>query len=230
MTNPLPSTCIPVPKIEEDGYDWYGRHDRICKKCAEEKFDIAFIGDSITHYWQKEPENNSDHGSEVWEEFYGKRKVLNMGYGYDRTQNVLWRLEHGELAGQDPKFIVLHIGTNQYSGKHDPPEDTAKGVLLIVEKLRKLCPSSQILLMAIFPRYRKDHPVRKLLEEVNAILARSVVGMGDEKVTLVDLTNALTEENGELLEGAFRPCQTHLMPKGYRVWAETLEKYFAGKV
>ena len=230
MAEILPSTCIPVPKIEEDGYDWYKRHDTICRRCQEEIFDIVFIGDSITHYFQKEEENGSDHGSEVWEEFYGKRKVLNMGYGFDRTQNVLWRLEHGELANQNPKFIVVHIGTNQYSGRKDPPEDTAKGILLIVEKLRELCPDSQILLMAVFPRYEKNHEVRLLIGRANAIVEESLRKKGDAKVTFLDLSGDFTTADGEQKKEAFRPCCTHLTPAGYRIWAGALEKFFAGKV
>ena len=33
------------------------------------------------------------------------RTVLNLGYGGDKTQNLLWRMEHGELDGYTAKCI-----------------------------------------------------------------------------------------------------------------------------
>lgn len=86
-------------------------------------YDIVFIGDSITHFWADE--DGVTHGVEVWREYYGRRRVLNLGFGFDRTQNVLWRLEHGELDGQCPKLVVLNIGTNQFSATPNYPCDTS---------------------------------------------------------------------------------------------------------
>jgi len=45
------SALVPVPKLEEDGYDWLGRHQDILKINSEVNPEIVFIGDSITHAW-----------------------------------------------------------------------------------------------------------------------------------------------------------------------------------
>ena len=114
-----PRSCIPCPKIENDAYDWYKRHETRCELAKKNSYDIVFIGDSITHFWADE--DGVTHGVEVWREYYGRRRVLNLGFGFDRTQNVLWRLEHGELDGQCPKLVVLNIGTNQFSATPNYP-------------------------------------------------------------------------------------------------------------
>ena len=145
--------CIPVPKIENDAYDWYARHNAKLEEVKHKRAEIVFIGDSITHFWNKE--ENISYGWDVWEEFYGKRAVLNLGFGVDRTQNMLWRLEHGEMANQSPKVIVVNAGTNQfsctvnYSG--DTPQEALEGVKALIEKLRSLAPDAALILMALFP-------------------------------------------------------------------------------
>ena len=77
----LPRSCVPCEKIENDCYEWYERHAAKLKEVKTKRADIVFIGDSITHFWNRE--NNVGFGAKVWDEYYGKRTVLNLGYGFD---------------------------------------------------------------------------------------------------------------------------------------------------
>ena len=85
----------PVPQDSDPKSDWMKRHE--AKLAAIAKGDVGkvvFIGDSITHIWERPfpmPE---------WKRWFagGKYKALNLGYGADRTEHVLWRLDHGELV------------------------------------------------------------------------------------------------------------------------------------
>ncbi|NMA43171.1 MAG: hypothetical protein GX946_07300 [Oligosphaeraceae bacterium] len=221
--NCLPSSCIPVPKIENDCYDWYARHEHLKKRSLEEDFDIIFIGDSITHFWEGEP--NADHGSEVWKEYYGRRKVLNIGYGFDRTQNVLWRLEHDEIAGQNPKLIVVNIGTNQFSitNAHpcDTAEDAAAGIIAVAKKLRKMFPYTRLLFMGIFPRGERDSFYRTIIPVTNTLVGEALSSM--KNVCFMDLRDQFEDKEGNLISGLYRTCMCHLFPKGYRVWANAIE-------
>jgi hypothetical protein len=106
------TVLIPVPKIENDSYDWYARHEAILKLKDQIKPDVVLIGDSITHFWAGPPEAERQSGLKSWHQLFGQRPVLNMGFGSDRTQNVLWRLEHGEFDGLKPRYVVLNIGSN----------------------------------------------------------------------------------------------------------------------
>jgi len=67
--------------------------------------ELVFIGDCITQGWETE-------GLNVWQRHYAARHALALDFGGGRTENVLWRLQHGEIDGIRPKVAVLIIGTN----------------------------------------------------------------------------------------------------------------------
>ncbi|MEO1997995.1 MAG: GDSL-type esterase/lipase family protein, partial [Planctomycetaceae bacterium] len=125
---------------------WMPRHKQKLKEVAQRKqIQLLMIGDSITHGWE-------GGGRKVWDEFYAQRNALNLGFSGDRTEQVLWRLQHGEVAGLDPKLAVIMIGTHTAGHRQDRPEHTAAGIKAIVSDLRKRMPKMQILLLGIFPR------------------------------------------------------------------------------
>ena len=220
----IPSTCIPVAKIENDIYDWDKRHAKILGQVAKNKYDIVFIGDSITHFW--EGDSGADYGSAVWKKYYGNRKVLNLGYGYDRTQNVLWRLDNGELSNQAPQIIITNIGTNQFSEteKHplDTPEDAAAGIIAVAEKLRKMFPGICLIFMSVFPRGEEStSPYRDLISSTNAIVKAQLQGKKNTEV--IDLTSAFLLPDGSIRKECFQPDMTHLAIPGYEIWAAAVE-------
>jgi beta-glucosidase len=127
--------------------------------------ELLFIGDSITQGW-------GDVGREVWQRHYDKVHAVNLGIGGDRTENVLWRLQHGALDGQAPKVTVLMIGTNNTGQRAENPETTAAGVKRLLDEIRQRLPGTQVLLLAIFPRGEKPGDLlRGINERVNKIIA-----------------------------------------------------------
>ena len=97
---------------------WTLRNDAVNERVEQGNVDFLFIGDSITHGWE-------GGGKEYWDKYYEPRNAVNMGFSGDRTQHVLWRLDHGHLEGISPKLAVLMIGTNNSNGK-----DNTKASLL----------------------------------------------------------------------------------------------------
>ena len=212
-------TVIPVPKIENDSYDWYARHEeKLAAVKADPSAKIIFLGDSITHFWSGE--TGTDYGSAVWRKYFTGLPVLNLGYGFDRTQNVLWRIEHGELDGLQPEIFIVNIGTNQfsitpnYSG--DTPEETVEGIRCIDQLLHRRFPDAEIIQMALFPRRNKHDEI----VETNRLL--HLYAAATPYIHLIDLTGRLGDPEGNPIPEYFRPDQCHLASPGYQVWAEAL--------
>jgi beta-glucosidase len=173
--------------------------------------DLIFIGDSITQGWE-------GAGKNIWAEYYAKRNAVNLGIGGDRTQHVLWRLDHGNIDGINPKLAVLMIGTNN-SGSNTS-EQIAAGIKAIVEKLRTKLPNTRVLILAIFPRGAdKDDAKRKVNEGANEI----VKTMADNKaVYYLDIGPKFLAGDGTLSKEVM-PDLLHLNEASYRTWAEAVE-------
>jgi len=210
---------VPAPR---DG-NWMKRHDSFNARVQEGNADLIFIGDSITQGWEV-------NGKSVWEEFYAKRNAVNLGISGDRTQHVLWRLDHGNVEGINPKLAVLMIGTNN-SGTNTS-EQIAEGVKLIVEKLRAKLPNTKVLVLAVFPRGANvdasknktekgfpDDKNRKVNEGANAIIQK----LADNKnVFYLDIGPKFLGDDGTLSRDIM-PDLLHLNDKSYRIWAESIE-------
>ena len=87
VANDKPSTIMPVPSQLKKFMP--KRHNEKLAEAKQGEFDLVMIGDSITHNW----ESQKDYAAT----FTGIR-MLNLGFAGDRTQNVLWRIEHGALG------------------------------------------------------------------------------------------------------------------------------------
>lgn len=174
---------------------------------------LVFIGDSITQGWEKE-------GAQVWQQNYARHHALALGFGGDRTENVLWRLQHGEVDGIDPKVAVLLIGTNNTGHRRDFPAITAAGIARNLEELKKRLPRTRILLLAIFPRDAKaDGPLRRLNEQVNARLPALADG---RQVFYLDLNKAFLAPDGSLPANVM-PDWLHPNEAGYAIWARAMQ-------
>ena len=225
-----PNTAIvPVPKLENDSYNWEERHADVLRVKQALDPEVVLIGDSITHFWGGEPKARQANGPKAWAAAFGNLRVLNLGFGWDRTQNVLWRLDHGELDGLKPRVVVIHIGTNNTSqtahARQNTAAEIAEGVKAVCDRVHAKVPGAKIILMAIFPREeRPDHPRRKLIAETNALLARVA---GDEKAEFLDIGPKLLGADG-VLSREMMPDFCHPSEKGYRIWGEALRPFVSG--
>lgn len=221
------SAIIPVGRIEKDFYDWDQRHAAALATKDKVKPEIVLIGDSITHLWGGPPdEPKGNRGKNAWAATFGNRAVLNLGFGWDRTQNVLFRIQDGELDGLIPRLVVIHIGTNNLAtsknAKTNTPAEIAEAVGVIVDKVHEKCPDAKIVLMAVFPRGEKaDNPYRAKIRAINEGLAPIGKRNG---VTLIDLTDKLTNPDGTISKDVMGDY-LHPAEKGYAIWGEALKPH-----
>jgi beta-glucosidase len=190
------------------------RHkDKLLEKEKMERVDLVFLGDSITYGWENK-------GKQVWEQNYAKHNALNIGFRSDRTENVLWRLQNGEIAGIDPKLLVLMIGTNNTGHRQDKPEDTALGIKHILELLKNQLPNTKVLLLAIFPRGASvEDPLRKINDDINGIIKEYEDG---KRVHYLDLNHIFLDDNGNLSQSVMQDL-LHPNKDQYKIWAEAME-------
>ncbi|MDH4197709.1 MAG: GDSL-type esterase/lipase family protein [Candidatus Aminicenantes bacterium] len=220
---PRPNTAvIPQPGVEDAGYDWMNRHGDILALQAFSGRDLVFIGDSIFHYWGGQPHSTDPRGREVWDESYAPRRALNLGFGWDRTQQVLWRLENGELGVKPPRVAVVLIGTNNlWPGmvRANTDEETVAGIRAVCEKVRRLSPVTKILLLGLLPRGAAGDFDRWRIGRINRELARL-----DRKgnVTFLDIGGRLLGPDGSFLPGVTDDA-LHPTATGYRLIAEAIE-------
>jgi beta-glucosidase len=178
-----------------------------------DKIDLLFIGDSITQGWEKE-------GAPVWKKYYESRNAFAIGFGGDRTENVLWRLAHDGVKGMDPKVAVLMIGTNNTGHRRENPQTTAAGIKKILEELQWRLPNTKILLLAIFPRDEQpDGELRVINERVNHIIKNYA---DNKKVYFANINQVFLTSDG-ILTKEVMPDLLHPHEYGYELWAKALE-------
>lgn len=225
---PANPALVPVPKLENDSYDWQARHQASLDQGPELDPEIVLLGDSITHFWGGPPQSGGTppRGPESFARLFGEHRVLNLGFGWDRTQNLLWRLDHGELDGLHPRLLILNIGTNNFARTaahpHDAtPREVADGIRAVIRRLRAKAPQAEIILNAVFPRGdAPDDPRRRQIDELNAILAAEWTGVPG--VTFLDLGQRFLRADGGLNRDLL-PDGVHPNEVGYAQWAEALQ-------
>jgi beta-glucosidase len=207
-------TVVPVEQDASWAVEWWRpRHEEKIEAATHTDIDLLFIGDSITHGWE-------DQGTEVWREYYQDRNAFNLGFGGDRTEHVLWRLDHGAVAGMKPKLAVLMIGTNNTGHRMDPAAYTAEGIERIVGKLREMLPETRILVLGIFPRHVSPYnEMRKRNDEINRLISALDNG---ETVQYLDIGRAFLNDDGTLRD-ELMPDLLHPNAAGYSVWAKAME-------
>ena len=218
---PKNSALLPLTQNRDwKSYDWVVRHEQILalNKPGAIQADVVFLGDSITHFWSGEPKAKRVAGKDSWEKWIAPHHPINLGYGWDRTENVLWRLRHGEVAGLKPKAYVVLIGTNNLSGINNV-EDTVEGVAEVCREIRRQSPQAKVLLLAILPRQAKPDATRQRVTDANKLLKAQAPQIAD---AYVDLTDKLVEADGSILKETMGDY-LHPTNKGYEVMGAAID-------
>jgi lysophospholipase L1-like esterase len=181
--------------------------------------DLIFDGDSITDFWQS-------RSKFVWAKHYGKLNAFDFGIAGDKTQNMLWRLQNGQVDNLHPKLIVVLIGINN-SGDGLKATQIADGIKAVVEEYRKRCPDAAILLQGIFPRGQSPtDPARAQVKAVNQIISQFADG---KNVIYIDFGDKFLEPDGTISANTMSDF-LHPTAKGYQIWADAIQpiidKYF----
>lgn len=207
------STCIPC-KQQRDPYDWQARHEQILKLNRTDSPEAVIIGNSIVHYWAGEPLAHQQRGKHAWSRLFKGTKVHNLGFGWDKIENVLWRIYHGELDGYEAKNIFMLIGTNNLQFNTD--HEIIEGIVFTAKAIRERQPSAKLHVIGILPRKGQEQRIAHINTELQQELVKS-------NVIYIDLTPFLTKRDGRIDESLFGDG-LHPNEKGYKKIAEALLK------
>ncbi len=207
------STCIPC-KQQRDPYDWQARHEQILKLNRTDSPEAVIIGNSIVHYWAGEPLAHQQRGKHAWSRLFKGTKVHNLGFGWDKIENVLWRIYHGELDGYEAKNIFMLIGTNNLQFNTD--HEIIEGIVFTAKAIRERQPSAKLHVIGILPRKGQEQRIAHINTELQQELVKS-------NAIYIDLTPFLTKRDGRIDESLFGDG-LHPNEKGYKKIAEALLK------
>lgn len=196
--------------VPKDSPKWLQRHEEINADVSRDNVNLLWIGDSIVENWQ-------DRGKSTWDQYYGHRGAANLGIGGDRTEHLLWRLDHGNIDGVSPKLAIVMMGQN--NGGTNTAEEIAEGVTAIVTKLRTQLPETKILLLGIFFRGEKPNEEQKRLTQTNEIISK----LADDKIIFYMNINKIFLRPDGTIPADLMPDFEHPSARGHKLWAETIE-------
>lgn len=215
---PPPSDPVdPVPRDRDYSWmpkaEWEKLHAEFSATAAKGEATLVFHGDSLI---------GSARWSEAWKNEFGRYEPAYCGMGGDRTQNLLWRLDNGEIGTLKPKVVVVLIGTNNINTTARDVDDTARGIVACAKKLNAAYPEAKILVLGVFPRDEDPQsPLRSKIKKINELVAK----IDDGKAICVrDIGSVFLAADGRLPR-EISPDQLHLKEEGLKRWAEAIAPF-----
>jgi lysophospholipase L1-like esterase len=199
-------------------------HEQLVQKAKQGGIDVYFVGDSITRRWGAADPQYRPLLQNWKTNFYGWN-AANFGWGADRIENILWRLQNGELDGVNPKVIVLLAGINNVGtepGESEKVADITRGLKAIVDVCQVKAPSATLILTAIFPR-NDNLAMIPTINQINRNLSLLADG---KNVRYLDINDKLADKEGRLFSGMINADKLHPTLKAYQVWADALKPVF----
>jgi len=214
-TPPDRLALVPTDKLASSW--WKERHEKVLSELQADP-QLILIGNSILHAL-----DNQDR-EEVRMKYLDRYQAVNMGFSADRTENVIWRLQNGELEGINPKVAILLIGTNNTDGNHfmqvTHPEELSAAIWKICSIIGTRLPDTQILLLGILPygytlNYR-DH----INKATNKIIADFPTR--NKNIHYKDIGNIYLDKDGKV-RSDLMPDFLHPNVQGHMLMFEALD-------
>ena len=212
------TACVPIGRTNDQG--WMKRHEAICAAAKQVQPQLVMLGDSITHCWGGPPdtgENFGKRGQKPWDEYLLQYKPVNMGISGDRTNQVLWRIEHGCLDDIHPRCLFLMIGTNNLGDTS--ALETVRGIRTVIKAIRKKLPLTVVVVESLLPRQELLTEPSNKVQAVNAVLPKVA---REEGCLFVDLDPVFAEADGHYKRDLYID-PVHPNPAGYEAWGKFMK-------
>ncbi|NWK55401.1 prolyl oligopeptidase family serine peptidase [Verrucomicrobiaceae bacterium N1E253] len=201
---------------------WWDQHENINRIAkANPDLELIFLGDSISQSWTGPRKRVSDpSGGRTFDKQFGKHwKSASFGISGDRTEHLIFRVQHGNVDGIKPKVVVVMIGVNNINHGHSATQISG-GIKQLVASLKQKLPQSRILLLGPLPTaWKSDSPQRLTCDQIH----KQIASLGKEpQVRYLNLSEKFLEPDGALKKSAYRGDGIHLSGGGYELWASLL--------
>ena len=143
-------TTTPAPPSTADTWKV---HLSELKSSAGGVVDLVLIGDSLAQAWDAK--------------MFLPMRVVNLGVGGDKTQEVLWRLAVPAWSKLKPRKVLIILGTNNLSAG-DKPCAISAGLSKVIKRVASIWHSAQIGFLEIPPRGRRFLELNDYRIQVNA--------------------------------------------------------------
>ncbi len=202
---------------------WEAQHLALLEIPREPPVACVLLGDGLVEGFGGHDRLRRPPGEPAWPAPRRAGRVLNLGVTGDHTENVLWRLAHGELHGLRARVVVVAVGSDQLA------EDGAAGVLeglaAIREWIGREAPAAEVVLTSVLPRPTDDGARLAEVARCNAGIA--ALAADDPGVHHLDLAALLACPDGRV------PLETWTSrgypgPAAYATWAAELEALLDG--
>ena len=170
-------------------------------------FDTIIIGDSIAA--------GLSCYSNIWETFF--KESLNLGIGGDRTQHILWQVEHLPVPSH-LKYVIIHCGTNNIS--KDSPSEIANSILCIALLFKKRNPCLKIIITRIFLWDDKFSRFCIIVPQINQLL--KIFTSTYDFIDFIEPTKDWLKYNGDLNNKLFWTDHLHLSKFGNKKFASSI--------
>ncbi|GGI26336.1 GDSL-type esterase/lipase family protein [Pedobacter mendelii] len=178
------------------------------KADPKSKKDFIFLGNSIT-------------AGTDWAKLLNLPQAKNRGISGDITFGVLERLQ--EVIDRKPDKVFILIGINDVS-RNIPDSIILRNYKLMISRINQGSKKTHIYFTTLLPvnstfekfknHYGKDNHILWLNDEIRKFESK--------KVTVVDLYPVFVDDN-KRLKAELTKDGLHLIPQGYKVWAEYLK-------
>jgi lysophospholipase L1-like esterase len=187
-------------------------------KLGKGKIDVYFEGDSIFRRWGCSDPNWSKYLKNWNANFFGWN-AADFAWGADLVQNILWRLQNGELDDVNPKVVVFLGGTNNLNprGGDALVTDVTNGLKACFDTIQQKAPDATLIIVGILPRQSMYQTV---IDQINANLAKMADG---KKTRYVDMKDKYLDENGRLVPGMLTTDSLHPDIGGYQAIADKIK-------
>jgi lysophospholipase L1-like esterase len=212
------SASHPQPRTDANSLQ---AHQQLVEKAKRGGIDVYFVGDSITRRWGATDQQYRPL-FENWKTNFFGWNAANFGWGADRIENIIWRLQNGELDSVNPKVIVVLAGINNVGtvpGDAEKVEDVSQGLRALLAVCQTKAPDATVIMTAIFPR-NDSMAVIATINQINRNIERMADG---KKVRYLDINDKLADKNGKLFPGMMNADQLHPALKAYQIWADALK-------